>query len=135
MTNLVRREKETVKRTNGVIICSKCNNRKNVSRKHLQKLINKQTERDRQSMLQGQVNEIVSWKLPEKKSYISFHVPTMKGIICIPMETKLGIVFLVTPSRILYHNKKIGMAHLVLDAPYFMRERPLTIQIYCSNYA
>lgn len=96
MTNLVWRAKETVKRIVGVIIGSKCNNTKNVSRKHLQKLINKQTERDRQSMLQGQVNKIVSWKLPEKKSYISFHVPTMKGIICIPIEAKLGSVFVVT---------------------------------------
>ena len=88
ITKPVWRVKATCRRVNGVIIGSKCNNVKNASSKSLQKLIDEQTDRDRQSMLQEQVNKLVSQKLPKKKSDIYFHVPTPKGIICIPMENK-----------------------------------------------
>ena len=39
-------------------------------------------------MIQGQVNNIVSQKLPGKDPYSYFRVPTTKGIIRIPMENK-----------------------------------------------
>ena len=86
--NLVPREKTAGRRVNGVIIGSKRNNVKNASRKRLQQLIDKQTDRDGQSILRGQVNNIVSRKLPGKYPYISFHVPTPKGVIPIPLDEK-----------------------------------------------
>ena len=84
----VRRAKTSGRQVNGVIIGSKSNKVKNVSRKRLQQLMDEQTDMDRQIMLQGQVNKIESRKLPGKNLYISFRIPTPKGIICILMENE-----------------------------------------------
>ena len=60
---------------NGVLIGSKRNNVKKASRKRIQQLIDKQTDRDMLSM-KGQVNDDIVQKVPGKDPYISFHVPT-----------------------------------------------------------
>ena len=65
---------------------------KNASSKRLQKLIDKQTDRDRQSILQGQVKKYIIRQLPEQKYYFSFRMPTPKCITCILMEGKNTIV-------------------------------------------
>ena len=65
----VRRAKTAGRRVNGVIIDSKRKNVKNASRKRFQQLINEQTDIDKQSMLQGQVNDSVSRKLTRKSEH------------------------------------------------------------------
>ena len=72
---------------NGVPIGSNCNNVKKASRKRIQQLIDKQTDRDMLST-KGQVNDDIVRKVPGKDPYILFHVPTPKGVIRIPLEDK-----------------------------------------------
>ena len=70
---------------NGVLIGSMRNNVKTASRKRIQQLIDEQTDRDTISM-NGRVNDEIVRKVPGKKSYILFHVLTLKGVICTPLE-------------------------------------------------
>ena len=77
--NLVRRTKDKDRRVNGIIIGSKCNNGENASRRRLQKLINKQTDRDMLSEIWGQVSVIIARKLQEPKSYMPLRVSAPKG--------------------------------------------------------
>ena len=63
---MVRRMKIAGRRVSGVLVGNKRNNIKNASRKRIQQLIDEQTNRDRLSMKQGQVNDDIVRKVPGK---------------------------------------------------------------------
>ena len=89
--NVVRRSKKAGRRVNGVLIGSMRNNVKRASKKRLQQLIDEQKTRDTINM-KGQIHEEIVRKVPGKDPYISFHVPTPKGVIRIPLEDENTIV-------------------------------------------
>ena len=86
---------------NGVLIGSMRNNVKRASGKRIQQLINEQTDRDTIDM-KGQVHDEIVRKGPGKDPYISFHVPTPKGVIRIPLEDKNIIDF-----KLPYHTPNL----------------------------
>ena len=99
--NVVRRSEKAGRRMNGVLIGSMRNNVKRASMKRIQQLINEQTARDTISM-KGQIHEEIIQKVPGKDPYISFHIPTPKGVIRIPLEDENTIDF-----KLRYHTPNI----------------------------
>ena len=91
-SNVVRQSKKADRRVNGVLIGSMPNNVRQASKKRLQQLIDDQKARDTISM-KGQVHEEIVRKVPGRDPYISFHVPTPKGVIRIPLENENTIDF------------------------------------------
>ena len=85
--NVVRRSKKAGRRVNGLLIGSMRNNVKRASRKKIQQLIDEQTAKDT-IIMKGKVHEEIVRKVPGKDPYISFHVPTPKCVIRIPLESK-----------------------------------------------
>ena len=99
--NVVQRSKKAGRRVNGLLIGSMRNNVKRASRKKIHQLIDEQTDRDMISM-KGQVHDEIVQKVPGKDPYISFHVPTPKGVIRIPLEGKNTIDF-----KLPYHTHNL----------------------------
>ncbi|KAL7538190.1 hypothetical protein ACHAXR_008359, partial [Thalassiosira sp. AJA248-18] len=102
---MIRKRGRRARKVHGVTIGSARNSSKQASRKRIQNLVTLQLQHDKQTNLNNELEQR-TYKLPQEKSYISFHVPTPKSSKPLPIpitqdeeDEDEGETPIATPNR------------------------------------